>query len=72
MKSQIVPVFLLCIAFPWIVARVFQMDGHHETLRENPKEWFLQETPSDSDHKAAAQLVSYDELSNKQINFLIP
>jgi hypothetical protein len=72
MKSQIVPVLLFCIAFPWIAARVFQMEGHHETIRESPKEWFRQDPPSGIDNKAAGQPINYDELSKKQINYLIP
>ena len=72
MKSKIVPVIFFCIAFPWIAARVFQMEGHPETIQENPKECFCQETISGSDNKAVVQMISYDELSNKQINYLIP
>ncbi len=72
MKSQIVPVLLFCIAFPWIVARVFQMEGHHETIQESRKEWFRQESLSGSDNEAAGQQVNYDELSNKQFIYLIP
>ena len=72
MKSKIVPVILFCIAFPWIVARVFQMENHQETLQENQKEWIRQETLSGNDNKAVVQMVSYEELSNKQINYLIP
>jgi hypothetical protein len=72
MKSQIVPVLLFCIVFPWIVARVFQMEGHHETIQESPKEWLRQDPLSGIDNKAAGQPINYDELSNKQINYLIP
>jgi hypothetical protein len=72
MKSQIIPVILFCIAFPWIASRVFQMEGHRETLRETPKEGFRQELLSGSDDKAANQLVNYDELSNKQLIYWIP
>jgi hypothetical protein len=72
MKSQIVPVLLFCIAFPWIVARVFQKEEHHETIQESPKEWFRQESLSGIDDEAAVQPIYFDELSNKQINFLIP
>ena len=72
MKSQIVPVLLFCIAFPWIVARVFQMEGHHETFQENRKEWSRQESISGGDNEAAGQQVNYDELSNKQFIYQIP
>jgi hypothetical protein len=72
MKSQIVPVILFCLVFPWIVARVFQMEGHPKTKQEIPQKWFRQESLSGSDNKAAIQMVSYDELSNKQIIYLIP
>ena len=72
MKSQIVPVLLFCIAFPWIVARVFQMEGHQETPRESPKVWLRQESLPSADNKASIQPISYGELSNKQINYLIP
>ena len=72
MKSQIVPVILFCLVFPWIVARVFQIEDHPKTLQESPNEWFRQETASGCDKKAEVQRVSYDELSNKQINYLIP
>jgi len=72
MKSQIVPVLLLCMVFPWIVALVFQMKGTHESLRENPKEWVRQESLTGSDNKVAGEPVNYDELSTKQINYLIP
>ena len=72
MKSQIVPVILFCLVFPWIVARVFQMEGHPKTIQESPQKWFRQETLSGCDNKAPIQMVSYDELSNKQIIYLIP
>jgi hypothetical protein len=48
------------------------MEGHQETIQENPKEWFSQETLSGSDNNAVIQMASYDELSKKQINYLIP
>jgi hypothetical protein len=74
MKSQIVPVLLFCIAFPWIVARVFQMEGHHGTFQESGHECRdrSRSVPTGSDNEAAVQQVNYDELSNKQINYLIP
>jgi hypothetical protein len=72
MKSQIVPVLLFCAAFPWIAARVYQAQGRPETLREDPKVWNTQEAFSGSDKTAAGQPVIYEELSTKQINFLIP
>jgi hypothetical protein len=72
MKSQIVPVVLFCIALPWIASRVFQMEGQHDTRQESPKEWRLQESASGIENKAAGEPIGYDELSNKQINYLIP
>jgi hypothetical protein len=71
MKSQIVPVVLFCIAFPWIASRAFQMGGRHETLREGQKVLFQKESVYNV-NKAACQPVSYGELSTKQINYLIP
>jgi hypothetical protein len=72
MKSQIVPVILFCIAFPWMASRVFQMGGHHETLQEGQKVLYLKESVYCNGNKAACQPVSYGELSTKQINYLIP
>jgi hypothetical protein len=74
MKSQIVPVILFCLAFPWIVARVFQMEEHHETLQENVPEsrYRSRPVPTGSNFETAVQQVNYDELSTKQINYLIP
>jgi hypothetical protein len=74
MKSQIVSVILFCIALPWIVARVFQMEGHHETLQENGHERGdrSRPVPAGSYLETKGQQVTYDELSNKQINYLIP
>jgi hypothetical protein len=74
MKSQIVPVLLFCIAFPWIASRVFQMEGRHESLnkivRENGD--MPRSVPAVVNFEAGSQLVNYEELSNKQINYLIP
>jgi hypothetical protein len=72
MKSQIVPVLLFCIAFPWITSRVFQIEGHHKNIQESPKEWLRQESLPGTDNNAAVQPISYNELSKKQINYLIP
>jgi hypothetical protein len=73
MKSQIVPVLLFCAAFPWIASRVFRMEGRHEPSHSNVRE--SREWPrvaAGRNSEAAGQQVSYDELSTKQINYLIP
>jgi hypothetical protein len=71
MKSQIVPILMFCIAFPWIAARVFQTEGRHENKMEKPTEWFRHESVREND-KPAILPISFGELSNKQINYLIP
>jgi hypothetical protein len=74
MKSQIVPVLLFCIAFPWIASRVFQMEGRLERLHENCSEsrFNSQPVPTGSHFEISIQPISYGELSKKQINYLIP
>jgi hypothetical protein len=74
MKSKIVPVILFCIAFPWIASRVFQMEGHQERLHKNCRESRDRSRPvtTGRNFEISNQLVSYEELSNKQIIYLIP
>ena len=74
MKSQIVPVILFCIVFPWIVARVYQMEGPQDRLQEDCFESSdrSRTVPAVSSFAAEDQPVTYDELSTKQINYLIP
>jgi hypothetical protein len=74
MKSQIVPVLLFCIALPWVASRLFQMEGRPESLHKNVPEIRDKSrlVPTGSNFEAAGQLVNYEELSNKQINYLIP
>jgi hypothetical protein len=74
MKSQIVPVILFCLVFPWIVARVFQMKGGQERLHENVPESRDKSgpVPAGSNYEVSIQMVTDDELSNKQMIYLIP
>lgn len=71
MKSQIVPVLLLCVALPWITSGVFRMEGQRAE-RENRNGYTPAETLSGSDTKTANETIGHDELSNKRIIYLIP
>ncbi len=74
MKSQILAVLLFCLVCPWLVARIFQMEGHRESLHENVPESrdSSRTAPIGSNFETAGQQVNYDGLSTKQINYLIP
>jgi len=74
MKSRIIPVIMFCIAFPWLVARVFQREGHHETLQESghDRRDRSRPVPTGSNLETKDQQVNYDELSNKQMIYWIP
>jgi hypothetical protein len=72
MKSQMILVLSITLALPWVAARLFQIEGHRESFRECRKEFPVQESYAGFDSKTAGQTVSYGELSNKQINYLIP
>lgn len=72
MKCQIVPVLFICMVLPLLVSWVFQQAGQQETLHEKCEERFLPEPFSGSYIETAGQLINYEGLSNKQINYLIP
>ncbi len=52
MKRQIFPVLILSLVLPWIVSRVFQMEDHRDTIRQNKREWIRQESFSGCDNKS--------------------
>jgi hypothetical protein len=72
MKSQIIPVLISCMFLPWIVSRVFQLGGQSERLPEICKEWAYPEIFPDSNMETEGEWISYEGLSAKQINYLIP
>jgi hypothetical protein len=72
MKSQIVPVLIFCMVLPWLVSRVFKMEGCSERLRVNCQETIQKESFSGGNIEKEGRLISYEGLSTKQINFLIP
>jgi hypothetical protein len=74
MKSQIVPVIFFCLVFPWIVARVFQMEGGQKRLHENVPESSDKSrlVTTGNNYEITIQMITDDELSNKQMIYLIP
>jgi hypothetical protein len=72
MKRQIIPVLFICMVLPWIVSRVFQLQGHQETLHENCQQRFHPEPFTGSNIETSGEWINYEGLSNKQINYLIP
>jgi len=75
MKSQIIPVLIISLIFPWIVAFAFRMEKYHESIHENPAEWVADQKdllPGIGQKEPTGDPVNDYQLSNKQINYLIP
>jgi hypothetical protein len=71
MKNLVIPVLFFCIALSSITTRLFQPKVRKAALHENCGEDFLQKSFSGSKIEPDGQFIDYEELSTKQINYLI-
>lgn len=72
MKSQIIPLLAFCLVLPWLVARVFHREDHPDNISNRVERIYPAQSLPLTANFTEGQLVNYDGLSNKQINYLIP
>jgi hypothetical protein len=68
MKNHLVPVILFCLVVPLVATWLFQSESHPKATRNNS----AREMPVGYDTNATIPTADNDQLSNKQINYLIP